>query len=473
PNVLRTGQPEFYPEITDAMLEAGARDAEHLQLARELQLRSAMAVPLKAHGRIFGVLTFVWAESGHHYNAADLALAEELAHRAALAVDNARLYQEAQRLNTELEQRVIKRTTELQAANTKLEGEIAERKKVEEEFRGLLEAAPDAITIINPAGQIALINSQTEQLFGYTRHELLGQTIEVLMPLRFRDKHLTHRATYAKEARPRAMGIGLDLFGRHKDGREFPVEISLSPLQSEEGLLVISAIRDITWRKNMEVELDEIQHRLVESRERDRLQLGRELHDGPIQDLYGVAFGLEAFKETLDQVSLTQFRVVQSTLWQVISTLRFISSELRPQTLTPFGLEKAILSHVERFQEMHPELQVKLNLTPDGQTLPEGMRLTLFRIYQELLNNAAQHAQAGQVWIRYTLDSEHVVLEVKDNGRGFEAPQRWVELARQGQLGLVETQERVEAMGGQMKVDSNPGEGTLIRVVVPRPNPTE
>jgi signal transduction histidine kinase len=251
------------------------------------------------------------------------------------------------------------------------------------------------------------------------------------------------------------------------------VEISLSPVQSEEGLLVISAIRDITWRKNMEVELDEIQRRLVESRERDRLQLGRELHDGPIQDLYGVAFGLEAFKETLDQVSLTQFRVVQSTLWQVISTLRFISSELRPQTLTPFGLEKAILSHVERFQEMHPELQVKLDLTPDGQALPEGMRLTLFRIYQELLNNAAQHAQASQVWIRYTLDSEHVVLEVKDDGRGFEAPQRWVELARQGQLGLVETQERVEAMGGQMKVDSKPGEGTAIRVIVPRPTSIE
>ena len=150
--------------------------------------------------------------------------------------------------------------------------------------------------------------------------------------------------------------------------------------------------------------------------------------------------------------------------------MRFISSELRPQTLTPFGLEKAILSHVERFQETHPELQVKLDLMPDGQILPEGMRLSLFRIYQELLNNAAQHARASQVWIRFTLDSEQVVLEVQDDGRGFEAPQRWIELARQGQLGLVETLERAEAIGGQMKVVSAPGEGALIRVTVPRPD---
>ena len=187
-------------------------------------------------------------------------------------------------------------------------------------------------------------------------------------------------------------------------------------------------------------------------------------------NLYGVAFGLEAFKETLDQVSLAQFRVVQTTMWQVISALRFISSELRPQTLTPFGLEKAILSHAERFQETHPELQVKLDLMPDGQILPEEVRLSLFRIYQELLNNAAQHARASQVWIRFTLDSEQVVLEVQDDGRGFEAPQRWIELARQGQLGLVETLERAEAIGGQMKVVSAPGEGALIRITVPRPD---
>jgi PAS domain S-box-containing protein len=130
--------------------------------------------------------------------------------------------------------------------------DITDRKKVEEKFKGLLEAAPDAIVIVDATGRILLVNAQTEKLFGYAREQLIGQPVEILTPERFRGEHARYRSGFFAEPKVRAMGSGLDLYGRRSDGSEFPVEISLSPLQTEEGVLVSSAIRDITERKHAE-----------------------------------------------------------------------------------------------------------------------------------------------------------------------------------------------------------------------------
>src|SRR4029077_10126347 len=130
--------------------------------------------------------------------------------------------------------------------------DATERKRVEDRFRALVDSAPDAMVVADQDGRIVLVNSQMEKLFGYKREEVLGQSIEVLVPERFWVEHRKLRGNYMHHTHVRPMGTGLELYGLRKDGTEFPAEISLSPQHSEEGMLVSSTIRDVTRRRRME-----------------------------------------------------------------------------------------------------------------------------------------------------------------------------------------------------------------------------
>jgi PAS domain S-box-containing protein len=149
------------------------------------------------------------------------------------------------KLNEELEERVRERTAELHEA-------VNERTRAEGKFQLVVESAPNAMVMIDHDGRITLVNAQTEKLFGYTRDELLRQPVELLVPRRFRDAHPANRSSFFANPAARSMGVGRDLCGQRKDGNEFPVEIGLTPIESDEGLFVLSAIVDITERKRAE-----------------------------------------------------------------------------------------------------------------------------------------------------------------------------------------------------------------------------
>lgn len=149
----------------------------------------------------------------------------------------------------------------LKRTNKELETARAELQKLNETLTALFQSAPDAIVTADASGRIVRANSQAESMFGYTRQELVGQLIEMLLPARFHKDHVRHRTEYMLEPRLRAMGVGLELYGRRNDGAEFPVEIMLSPIETQEGRSVIATIRDITKRKRVEAELRQSEER--------------------------------------------------------------------------------------------------------------------------------------------------------------------------------------------------------------------
>src|SRR4029453_13151974 len=130
--------------------------------------------------------------------------------------------------------------------------DISERKRAEQRFQLVVEAAPSGFVMVDQAGRMVLVNSQTEKMFGYTRDELLGHPVEMLVPERLRKQHAQYRAGFFANPKARAMGVGRDLFGQRKDGSEFPVEIGLNPIKTSEGCFVLGAIVDITQRQQAE-----------------------------------------------------------------------------------------------------------------------------------------------------------------------------------------------------------------------------
>jgi signal transduction histidine kinase len=230
----------------------------------------------------------------------------------------------------------------------------------------------------------------------------------------------------------------------------------------------ISKARSTIHSGHLEWDRYEIKNRLVESRERERLRLAQDLHDIPIQDLYGMIYQLDDLRDVLkDPEGEKVLDECDHTLHRVVNSLRTICRELRPPSLSPFGLEVAIRDHVEKFRDQNPEITVHLDLVQDKQALSDSLRLTLFRIYQQAILNVARHARATEAHVRLHLDDKTVTLEVEDNGTGFDVPENWIELVHEEHFGLLGIAERVESIRGKLEILSAQGDGTLVRVIVP------
>lgn len=382
----------------------------------------------------------------------------------------------------ELELRVDERTRALRQANHQLGEANVQLASAIQQLQTVLQALPVAVWIADQSGSVIDQNEKAQQVFGGTALEgissyarLKGWFSDSKEQLKPEDWALAKALALSEPVVAQVVEI------ERVDGRRSILINSAAPMIDSLGYLsgAVAVSQDITQLRRIEAEIQrdtariELQHHLIQQREMERLDIARDLHDGPLQELIGIAYLLTAAiqqvsrREEQQKVLADDLGKIQDRLRAQIRELRVFCSELRPPTLTPFGLEKAIRSHAEAFNTRHPDLQIHLDLDQDANLLPEKMRMALFRIYQETLNNVVRHAQASEVGIRFSIENDQVRLELQDNGVGFEVPQAWVDLARGGHLGLVGAQERAEAVGGRLIIDSQPGAGTLVSIRVP------
>lgn len=252
--------------------------------------------------------------------------------------------------------------------------------------------------------------------------------------------------------------------------------LGLGPFMILFGVLVVGLVSApfayfIYKGKRERDELAVSRQRLFEAREAERSHLAAELHDGPVQALQQVIReDLLLLSKVIDEDKPHEhLNVMKETLQRVTSDLRNISTELRPPVLVHFGLSEALHSYVDQYRTRYPDLEIELDAAPEKSMLPLPVRLALYRIAQEALTNVARHAQARRVWVAFRLEAEEIRLTIRDDGRGFTPPKRWIELERAGHLGLSGIAARVGSIGGHLEVASAPGQGTKLGVVAPRP----
>ena len=255
----------------------------------------------------------------------------------------------------------------------------------------------------------------------------------------------------------------------HPDGSIHIVHdrVAVIPGPDGETVRLLGTVRDVTEQRQIEREMTELKSHLQSSAELERLRLAQDLHDGPMQELYGASYRLEEISESSAPDLQEPLRDINKQIQGTIHELRDMAKELRPPSISSFGLEKAIRAYVEDFQDKHPNINLHLSLAQDRQLLPENMRLTLFRVFQQALTNVLRHSRASEVRVRFTLDAEEVRLVVSDNGAGFDVPPNWMSFVRQGHYGLAGAAERVSALGGILLVESRPEEVTTVTAIIP------
>jgi PAS domain S-box-containing protein len=353
-------------------------------------------------------------------------------------------------------------------------------KKAERKFRDLLDAAPDAMVIIDTHGHIALINAQAERMFGFTREEMVGQPIEMLIPERLHERHRSHRAGYAHDPRQRPMGTGLDLWARRKDGSEFPVEISLGPLQTDEGALVTAAVRDITERKNVERQLADYADSLKRSNRELEQFAYIASHDlrAPLRSLTGFSQLLQKrYGDRMEGEAAEFLGYITSSAKQmehlIDDLLAFSRVSRVEQALVAVDCE-ALLAKVQ--QQLKAVIEARrARITHEPLPAVMGIEHELMQLFQNLISNGLKFQPGAAPTVHVGVSAEGAGWHFRVVDRGIGVPSEYhdkiflifqrlhsTEEYEGTGVGLAICKKIVEHHGGRIWIESEPGKGSTF-----------